>query len=139
MNISANSPLDSTALNEIVLYAPDWATGAGPIGTYPFSCFHAEIPVGSGELAQFASYRIVLDKMLNGNMVDNSLEICEQLKPGLKLQYPGLDLTCLPFSAGAFFTNLVIPPGYSELEISIIISDAIEGNILGPWAITVTP
>ena len=77
--------------------------------------------------------------MTSGQTVDNSLEICEQIKPELKAQHPGLDFTCLPFSAGAYYTDLVAPPGYSEMEIGIIISDAIEGTILGPWVITVTP
>jgi hypothetical protein len=68
---------------------------------------------------------------VEGTPIDTDA-ICEAVKPALKAQYPGLDFQCDYFS-GNYYTGLQLPAGMSADEAHLIIVDAINGAIYGPW------
>lgn len=65
-------------------------------------------------------------------------EDCPLAQQALASQYPDLKFTCLPVTAGAFYTLIQRPKGMSDQEVDRIIVDAIQKNIYGPWSFNIT-
>lgn len=112
----------------------------GSIGTYPFSCTYHLFSIGREELAQYGYYQISVGKISDSKTLDdNQVPKCEAVKAQLQGQYPGLDYTCLPFTAGGYYRNLVVPGGVSREQIETLIVDGMNEAIYGPWVFTLVP
>lgn len=117
-----------------------YISSGGSLGTYPFTCFEFFYSIGRGELSQYGTYQISVGKINNSKTLDdNQVPKCEAVKAKLQVQYPGLDFTCLPFTAGRYFSNLVVPSGVSREKMDTIIVDAMQDTIYGPWVFTLVP
>lgn len=115
----------------------DWQ--GGPLGTYPFTCVEAFFSVGKGELSQYEVYQISVGKIGNPGLLTNQQGKCEALKAELQAQYPGLNFTCLPVTAGRYYSNLEVPSGVSREHIETLIVNAMQDTISGPWEFTLVP
>jgi len=75
----------------------------------------------------------------DGNQVGD----CSRAQQELASQYPDLKFTCGAINGGVgapgvFYTLNQRPKGWSDEKVDRIIMDAIQQNIYGPWAFTIT-
>ncbi|GAB4500852.1 MAG: hypothetical protein Fur0035_03920 [Anaerolineales bacterium] len=99
-------------------------------------CFEFEFAVTQAEVdsARAISLSVGNVRLLGGGT--NPQQRCEDAKPALLAQYPGLDFTC-SYSMAGYYTNLRLPVGMNENQADQLITDAIEGAIYGPWVLTI--
>lgn len=116
-----------------------FSSEGGSLGVYPFRCYYSIFQVSSGFLSQQTAYQIVVGKITPLELVEDHKLRCEQIKPDLKARYPGLDFTCLESGSGRYVGNLSSPQGFTSEQAEVLISDAIQGTIYGPWVISVNP
>jgi hypothetical protein len=94
-----------------------------------YRCVILEFPVGvsnygsSPVSVSISSIRVPAENYLALN--------CTRAKQILGPKYPGLDFICGPL--GFYYTNLVLPGGMTESQADILIMDALEQAIYGPW------
>jgi DNA-binding CsgD family transcriptional regulator len=94
-----------------------------------YRCIILEFPVG---VSNYGSSPVSVSISSIRVPAENYLELnCARAKQVLGPQYPGLDFTCGPI--GFYYTNLVLPGGMTESQADILIMDALEQAIYGPW------
>jgi hypothetical protein len=126
-----------TPMNRSIIVDGEEIASPGMGSAYPvydpipgYSCVRERPPVTSETFNQAQSVVLRIGKV-EGTPIDTDA-ICEAVKPALKAQYPGLDFQCDYFS-GNYYTGLQLPAGMSADEAHLIIVDAINGAIYGPW------
>ena len=94
-----------------------------------YRCVILEFPVG---VSNYGSSPVSVSISSIRVPAENYLELnCTRAKQVLGPQYPGLDFTCGP--VGFYYTGLVLPGGMTEAQADILIMDALEQAIYGPW------
>jgi DNA-binding CsgD family transcriptional regulator len=94
-----------------------------------YRCIILEFPVG---VSNYGSSPVSVSISSIRVPAENYLELnCARAKQVLGPLYPGLDFTCGPL--GFYYTNLVLPGGMTESQADILIMDALEQAIYGPW------
>lgn len=103
-------------------------------GTYSSSyrCYVIEFPVGVGNYGAAAVSVTISNIRVPA---EDNLEVnCARAKQQLAPLYPGLDFTCGP--VGFFYSNLKLPSGMNKSQADIIIMDALEQAVYGPWVLS---
>ena len=97
-----------------------------------YRCVILEFPVG---VSNYGDSQVSVSISNIRVPAENSLELnCARAKQILGPQYPGLDFTCGP--AGFYYTNLKLPAALTQAQADILIMDALEQAIYGPWYLT---
>lgn len=105
-------------------------------GSLEVGCFEFEFPVSETQIAQAQNVVVSIGQVRilgGGNDPQGS---CASARTGLMAQYPGLDFQC-SFSSGGYYTGLQLPAGMTATQADVLIVDAIEGAIYGPWVLKV--
>lgn len=125
---------------DVVLAAGGQTFGSvgGALGTYPFRCYYSIFQVSLDFLNQQAAYQIVVGKITPLELVENQRQRCEQIKPELKARYLGLDFICLESGSGRYVGNLSAPQGFTLEQAEVLVSDAIQGAVYGPWVVSIS-
>ncbi|MBX3046813.1 MAG: hypothetical protein KF698_07440 [Anaerolineales bacterium] len=116
-----------------------FSSEGGSLGVYPFRCYYSIFQVSSGFLNQQTAYQIVVGKITPLELVEDHKLRCEQIKPDLKARYPGLDFACLENGSGQYVGSLSSPQGFTSEQAEVLVNDAIQGTIYGPWVISISP
>lgn len=126
---------------DVVLTAGGQTFGSfgGSLGVYPFRCYYSVFPASSSFLRQQTTYQIVVGKISPLEIIEDHKQRCEQIKPNLKTRYPGLDFVCLPNGSGQYVGNLSAPQGYTLEQAEVLVNEAVQGTIYGPWVISINP
>ncbi len=105
-------------------------------GTQGVHCYQFVFPLtkSQAEQAESISLSIAQVRLLGG--VKDPVGNCEAAKPALIARYPGLDFTCV-LTMGSYYSNLKVPANLTREEANLIINDAIEKAINGPWVIKI--
>jgi len=151
--LQAFSPSAQSASASFCLTLPENSRNWGPEGIFlildgrsvPFStggslqptgCFEFDFPVSQADIDSAGSIALSIGNVRLMGGPPNPQQRCEDVKPTLVAQRPGLDFTC-SFSMAGYYTNLKLPAGMSAAEADQLITDAIEGAIYGPWVLTI--
>lgn len=105
-------------------------------GSLDTSCFEFEFPVSDGQITQANSVAVSINQVGILGGVNDPQGACDSARFNLIAQYPGLDFTC-NFSRSGYYTNLQLPAGMTQEQANILIVNAIEGVIDGPWTLTI--
>lgn len=151
--LQAFTPSAQSANASFCLTLPEDSRNWGPEGitlilddrSVPFStggslqqtgCFEFEFPVTQAEVDAAHSISLSIGNVRLMGGPPNPQQRCENVKPALVAQYPGLDFSC-SFSMAGYYTNLRLPAGMDATQADQLITDAIEGAIYGPWVLTI--
>ena len=94
-----------------------------------YRCIILEFPVG---VSNYGNSPVSVSISSLRVPAENYMELnCARAKQVLGPQYPGLNFTCGP--VGFYYTNLVLPGGMTKSQADILIMDALEQAIYGPW------
>ncbi len=104
----------------------DYSSGDG--------CAYIQYQIGASEIDQAQQVEFVIHALRMDLPPGDTDAVCQAARSNLVAQYPGLDFNC-HFSMSGFYTDLQIPSGMSRNQADIIIMDAIQGAIYGPWAL----
>ncbi len=97
-----------------------------------YRCYIIEFPVGISNYGN-SSVSVTINNIRVP--AENNLEAnCARAKLQLAPLYPGLDFTCGPM--GFFYSNLKLPSGMTKSQADVIIMDALEQAIYGPWVLS---
>ena len=110
----------------------DQATMSGP-----HRCYQFEFPAEQEALPNGTIVQLSIASLSEIGAKPQVIEAnCAQASIDLPVQYPGLSFTCLPFSAGAYYSGLQYPSSMTEAEADQIVRDGIEKAVYGPWILT---
>ena len=98
-------------------------------------CAYIQYQVSASEIDQAQQVKFVIDALRMDLPPGDSDAACRMARSNLVTQYPSLDFTC-HFSMAGFYTDLQIPNGMSRNQAEIIVMDAIQGAIYGPWTLS---
>ena len=100
-------------------------------------CYHATFLAKQEELINGVIVQLSVSSLSMISASPPVLEAnCAQASIDLPVQYPGLSFTCLPFSAGAYYSGLQYPSSMTQAEADQIVRDGIEKAVYGPWVLT---
>jgi hypothetical protein len=97
------------------------------------NCYDFNFPVAQAAVDQAEHISVTIQSIMEDTNFPH--ERCEEIKPGLQAQYPGLDFTCE--GEHSYYSHLQLPAGMTEAEADRLIVEAITGTIHGPWALTI--
>ena len=120
----------STAGNTLNTNDPATMGGAHRCYHFVFPVTQVDIPDGTPVSVSISSLRYM---DTNAAIIEAN---CAQASIDLPAQYPGLSFTCLPFSAGAYYSGLQLPASMTEAQANQLILDAIQDAVYGPWVLT---
>jgi len=94
-------------------------------------CMTFHFPLTLEEYNQAAHISFYTERIEGVNW---SEQTCEEIRPSLITQYPGLDFECARYD---YYTNLRLPAGLTREEAHQIVVDAIEDAKYGPWELII--
>ncbi|MCE1252589.1 MAG: hypothetical protein LWX83_03455 [Anaerolineae bacterium] len=97
------------------------------------ACFYFDFEVSPDEMNRASSLSLVISSVWKEP--NDKHAQCEAIKPGLINSHPGLDFQCEGLHTE--FSHLVVPDGLTQAEAALLISDAINSTIYGPWVIKI--
>lgn len=107
----------------------DFASGPG--------CLEVMYHISPGEIEQASQISLLIDGSLRISPPPGDPNTaCQAAKVNLVERYPGLDFQC-NYSMAGYATNIKPPAGMTRENAEILINDAIEGAIYGPWTLTI--
>lgn len=103
----------------------------------PWGCYEFRYLIRAAEVNQAQSITLSIDGALRMSPPPGNPDTaCMAARLTLIAQYPGLDFQC-HFSGAGYHTDLELSAGLTTEQARQIITDAIEGAIYGPWALTI--
>jgi hypothetical protein len=94
-------------------------------------CMTWDFPLSEAEFNQAAHVSFYTERVEGHNWSERT---CNEMRPNLIAQYPGLDFECARYN---YYNNLRLPPGMTKEEADRIIIDAIMDAKYGPWELII--
>ena len=105
-------------------------------GSLEVGCFEFEFPVTAAQIERAKTVAVSIGQVRMIGGPSDPQGACETARLNLKAKYPGLDFQC-DFRMAGYYTDLQLPAGMTRTQADVLIVDAIEGAIYGPWTLNI--